>query len=103
MIFIYITCKDKKEAEKIGLALIKNKLAGCVNIFPLIKSIFRWKGKIEKKNEAVLIVKTTKNNFFAIEREVKKLSGFTAPCILEISIGRGNKEYLNWLKSEIDQ
>ncbi len=102
MIFIYITCKNKKEAKKIGLFLVKKRLAACVNIFPLIKSIFRWQGKIEKKNEAVLIVKTIKNNFPKVEKEVKRLSGFTTPCILEIPITRGNKDYLKWLQKEIN-
>jgi len=100
MIFIYITCKDNKEAERIGLDLVKKRLAACVNIFPLIKSIFSWQGKIEKKSEAVLIVKTVKSNFQKVEKEVKKLSGFTTPCILEIPISRGNQKYLNWIQKE---
>ncbi len=102
MIFIYITCKDKKEAERIGLDLVKKRLAACVNIFPLIESIFSWKGKIEKNNEAVLIVKTLKSNFLKVEKEVKKLSGFTTPCILEIPITRGNVEYLKWIEKETE-
>ena len=81
--------------------MVKKRLAGCVNIFPLIKSIFSWKGKIEKKNEAVLIVKTLKSNFRKVEKEIKKLSGFTTPCILEIPIGRGNKAYLDWIEKEV--
>ena len=40
-----------------------------MNIFPLIESIFSWKGKIEKKKEAVLIVKTSKSNFLKVEKE----------------------------------
>jgi periplasmic divalent cation tolerance protein len=103
MIFIYITCKNKREAERIGLYLVKKRLAACVNIFPLIKSIFSWRGKIEKESEAVLIVKTVKNNFLKVGKEVKKLSGFTTPCILEIPIVRGNKNYLNWIKKETKQ
>ena len=82
------------------MALVKKRLAACVNIFPLIKSIFSWQGKIEKKSEAVLIVKTIKRNFSKVEREVKKLSGFTTPCILEIPIGRGNVDYLEWIEKE---
>ena len=100
MIFVYITCKNKKEARKIGLRLVKKRLAACVNIFPLIESIFSWKGKIEKKSEAVLIVKTLKSNFRKVEKEVKKLSGFTTPCILEIPIARGSKAYLEWIEKE---
>ena len=49
---------------------------------------------------AVLIVKTVKSNFQKVEKEVKKLSGFTTPCILEIPISRGNQKYLNWIQKE---
>ena len=42
--FIYITCSDKKEAEKIALALVNEKLAACANIIPRVVSVFSWKG-----------------------------------------------------------
>lgn len=99
MIFIYITCQNKKEAKEIGIALIQKRLAGCCNIFP-IESIYKWKNKIVKDKEVVLIAKTLKKNFEKIEKEVKKLHSYTIPCILEIPIKRGNLEYLNWLKKD---
>ena len=40
MIFIYITCKDKKEAEKIGLVLLKRKLAACFLVIPALSSFY---------------------------------------------------------------
>lgn len=100
MIFIYITCKNKKEAKKIGSFLVQKRLAGCCNIFP-IESIYWWKGKIVKDKEVVLIVKTLRKNFQKVEKEVKKLHSYTTPCVLEIPIKRGNFEYLKWLKEEI--
>jgi len=43
----YITCGSKKEAEKIAEALVTEKLAACVNYFP-INSVYIWKDKLEK-------------------------------------------------------
>ena len=100
MIFIYITCPNKKEAKKIGLFLIKKRLAACCNIFP-IESIYWWQNKIVKDKEAVLIVKTLKKNFKKIEKEVKKLHSYTVPCILEIPIIKSSQDFLNWLEKEI--
>jgi len=100
MIFIYITCKDKKEAKKLATSLIKKRLAGCCNIFP-IESLYWWDKKIIEDKEEVLIVKTLKKNFKKVEKEVKKLHSYTVPCILEIPIKEGNIEYLDWLKKEI--
>lgn len=101
MIFVYTVCNDKKEAGKIGLYLVKRRLAACVNIFPLINSIYRWKGKIERTKESVLIIKTAGKNFKKIEAEVKKMHSYSVPCILEINIKQGDQEYLKWLKSEL--
>jgi periplasmic divalent cation tolerance protein len=100
MIFIYLTCQNKKEAKKMGLVLIKKRLAACCNIFP-IESIYWWQGKIVKDREVVLIVKTLKKNFNKIEKEVEKLHSYTVPCILEIPIKRVSLKYLNWLKKEV--
>ena len=100
MVFVYITCKDKKEAKKIGLALVKKRLAACCNIFP-IESIYWWRGKIINDIEIVLIVKTLEKNFKTIEKEVKRLHSYIVPCIVEIPITRAGQGFLNWLRKEI--
>ncbi|MDP2864129.1 MAG: divalent-cation tolerance protein CutA [bacterium] len=100
MIFIYITCKNKREAKRIGLFLVKKRLAACCNIFP-IESIYWWRNKIVKDEEVVLIAKTLKKNFRKIEKEVKRLHSYTVPCILEIPITQGSKDFLNWIEKEI--
>lgn len=100
MILIYITCPNKKEAETISNNLLKKCLIVCANIFP-ISSSYLWSGKIEKTKEVVLIAKTVDKNFQKIQKEVKKLHSYEAPCILSIKINKVNKEYFNWLKKEI--
>lgn len=100
MIFVYITCQNKKEAKKIGQSLIEKKLAACCNIFP-VNSIYWWKKKIVRDKEVALIVKSLKENFNKIEKEVKKLHSYSVPCILEIPIKRKNLKYFNWLKEEL--
>ena len=97
IIFAYITAKSKSEAKKIGSALVKERLCSCVNIFPEMNSIFWWKGKLEEANEAVLIAKTTKSKFVKLSARVKELHSYECPCILELKITNGNKEYVNWL------
>lgn len=100
MILIYITFPNKKEAKKIGRALIKERLADCINIFP-IDSIYHWQGKITEDKEMVLIVKTFEKNFSEIEKIVKKLHSYKIPCIFSISAERVSRDYLGWIKKEI--
>ncbi|MAF43390.1 MAG: divalent-cation tolerance protein CutA [Parcubacteria group bacterium] len=96
MIFIYSTFPKKKEAKDIGEKLVEKKLAGCVNIFP-IDSIYSWKGKIQKDKEFTMVIKTKKGNFKKIEKFIRKNHSYTAPCIVEIPIGKVTKNYLKWL------
>jgi periplasmic divalent cation tolerance protein len=37
---VYITTKDQKEAKKLGQMLLKERLAGCINIIPRIESMY---------------------------------------------------------------
>ncbi len=99
MILTYITCKNKAEAEKIANHLLKNKLIACANMFP-INSLYRWKGKLQKDKEFVLLTKTIKTKAKKVEKEVKKIHSYDIPCIIKKEV-TANKEYLRWIKNEI--
>lgn len=100
MIFVFTTCKNKKEAKRIGLALVRKRLAVCCKVWP-IESIYWWDKKIVKDKEVALIIETLKKNFRKVEHEVKRLHSYTIPCILEIPIKKASREYLDWLKKEL--
>ena len=99
MTLVYITCKDKKEAEKISMHLLKKRLIACANIFP-IKSMYWWEGKIVNSGENVIIAKTSNKKFKRLESEVKSIHSYTIPCILKINAS-ANKEYQQWAGKEI--
>ena len=100
MSFVYMTARDKKEARKIGKALVEERLAACVNIIDKMNSIYWWKGKMEKAKEAVLIAKTKKALVPRLIKRVKSLHSYTCPCIVSLPILDGNKEYLRWIGDE---
>ncbi|MBW2995534.1 divalent-cation tolerance protein CutA, partial [Candidatus Woesearchaeota archaeon] len=47
------------------------------------------------------IAKSIKEKFKEIEREVKKMHSYKAPCIVMIEISESNKDYLDWVKDEL--
>lgn len=96
--FIYITCKNQKEAREIAKIIVDKKLAACANIFPRIESYYHWQGKKVWDNEAILLLKTKEKNVKKIIIEVQKIHSYTVPCILAFRVERGNTRYLNWLK-----
>jgi len=100
MVLAYITCKDKKEAVKISMHLLKKRLIACSNMFP-INSLYWWKDKIVNDKEFVIIAKTTEKNFKILEKEVKKIHSYEIPAILRIKAD-ANKDYLKWVKKETE-
>ncbi len=97
-VVVLVTAGSQKEAEKIARSLVKKGLAACVNIVPAVKSIFRWKGKIETGDELLLLAKTGESRVPELMDEVKALHSYDVPEIIAIPIVKGNKEYLKWVE-----
>lgn len=97
-IVVLVTAKDKHEARRIGRYLVREKLAACVNILGSVNSLFWWKNKIDKADEALLIIKTQKACFRRLEKAVKFIHSYDLPEIIAIPIIIGNKKYLEWIK-----
>ncbi len=103
IIFIYVTCKDGAQAETIAHAVVEKKLAACANIFPVMTSVYTWEGQIRSDNEAVLILKTTNDQFKAVEEAVRTLHSYDTPCIAALNVTDVNDAYRAWLLGEISQ
>jgi periplasmic divalent cation tolerance protein len=99
---IYITAGDESEARKIGQILVGEKLAACVNYFP-VKSIYRWKGAVEESAETALIVKTRAKLGEKVIKRVKQLHSYEVPCAVSWKIEQGNPEYLDWIRESTEK
>jgi periplasmic divalent cation tolerance protein len=97
-IVVFVTAKDKIEAEKISQKLIQEKLAACVNIVEGVRSLFWWEGKVDQANEILLVIKTQKTLFKKLEKAVKSAHSYTVPEIIALPIIAGNADYLKWIK-----
>lgn len=100
-IAIFTACSTEKEAERIAGELINKKLIACANITRGVKSIFLWKGRIEKADEALLIMKSSKKNFSRINRMIRELHSYEVPEIVSFSINEADSDYLRWIRESV--
>ena len=98
---IFITAPGRKEAAVIADNLLKSKLVACVNTIPKITSRYRWKEKIEKAEECLLIAKTERRLFKAVEKSVKSIHSYSVPEIIAVPIEAGNPDYLTWISESV--
>jgi periplasmic divalent cation tolerance protein len=96
---VITTISARPRAEKIARALIDKRLAACVQIAGPIKSIYRWKGRIETAREWVCVIKTKSRLYKKVEIVIKRLHPYEIPEIIAMPITAANKDYLKWIKS----
>jgi len=100
-IIVFVTASGKAEAKKIAEALLKHKCAACVNIIKNIESFFWWQGKIDKADEALLVIKTKKTKLAQIIKLVKSVHSYEVPEIIALPIIGGEKKYLKWINESV--
>lgn len=99
-ILIYCNVPDEAVAEKVAKTLIERELAACINLFPKIRSIYRWQGKVEEATEHTLVIKTLAKNYATIESIIVELHPYEVPEVIAIPIVQGLPAYLTWLAKE---
>ncbi|MBI5639786.1 MAG: divalent-cation tolerance protein CutA [Nitrospirae bacterium] len=102
-IVVLVTASCEDEASAIAGELVGARLAGCVNIVREIRSIYRWKGKIEDDGEVLMVIKTRKGLFRELMNRVKALHRYSVPEIIALPVLEGSDEYLQWLGEETDR
>jgi periplasmic divalent cation tolerance protein len=99
--FVYMTAGSVAEAQRIGAALVENRLAACVNILDGMHSIYRWEGQVQQDREVVMIAKTTRDRLPALIETVTALHSYDCPCIVSVAIDGGHPDFLAWIGAEV--
>lgn len=94
---VFITVGGRDEGDRIGRALVDERLAACVNIMGPIASMYRWEGAVECAEEYLLIAKTVKGRLGKLVERVKSLHSYKVPEIIAVRIEGGSEEYLRWV------
>ncbi|EJW13615.1 Periplasmic divalent cation tolerance protein cutA [Rhodovulum sp. PH10] len=99
-VFVYTTWPGLVEAEAAGRELVERRLAACVNILPRMISVYRWRGTVERAEEAVMIVKTRASLAEAVRAVVHETHPYDTPAILVMPLESVDQAYLGWLLDE---
>lgn len=98
--FVYVTCPDSDTARRLGSLAIERRLAACANILPEIQSLFRWEGAVQSAGETVLILKTKRQRYAALQEVLCAEHPYSCPCIVALPITAGHGAFLNWIDDE---
>ena len=98
VVSVYVVFANAEEAERIGRAVIEERLAACINILAPVRSIYRWQGKIETAHEVAAILKTHHWNSDALIERIAALHSYDVPCIVTWPIDKILRSCADWVE-----
>ena len=100
-IVVLSTCASAKEANRIASDLVEKRLAACVNLVSGVRSVYRWKNKIEKSEEVLLVIKTSRSLFEGVRSQIEKVHSYELPEVIALPVVDGAEQYLEWMDREL--
>ena len=98
-VVVLTTLPADADAEGFGRMLVEEPFAAaCVNLFPLMDSIYRWEGRVERETERQLQIKTSRERVSELWDRVRELHPYEVPEFLVLPIVDGNDAYLAWVR-----
>lgn len=98
---VLTTAPDPDAAAELAGRLVDERLAACANIVPGITSIYRWRGKVQRDEEVLVILKTTPMAFEALRRRIIQLHPYEVPEVLALAAPEGSEDYMRWVGDEV--
>ena len=101
VVSVYAVFANAEEAERIGRAVVEEKLAACINILGPCRSIYRWEGNIETADEVAAILKTHSWQADELVARIAALHSYDVPCIAVWPIDKLLRGYAEWVEESV--
>ncbi|RMH17726.1 MAG: divalent-cation tolerance protein CutA [Acidobacteria bacterium] len=102
-IVVVTTVGDEEEANLLARELVGRRHAACVNMISSVKSVYRWRSKICRDSEYLLVIKTMADEYPAVARTIHELHSYEVPEILAFDVSQGEPRFLDWVAASLDK
>jgi periplasmic divalent cation tolerance protein len=96
-VLILTTLPADADAATFAETLVESRLAACVNLLPVMESVYRWDGRVQRDSERQLILKTSRERVATLWQRVRELHPYDVPEFIVLPIVDGNDAYLRWI------
>ena len=98
---VFTTTGSPEEAQQIAETLVREGLAGCVQVLGPIRSMYRWQGAVETAEEWLCLIKSRSDLYPQLEAAIKALHSYEVPEIIAVAVTHGYEPYLTWLSDSL--
>lgn len=100
-LLVISTCPDRDSARRIAAALVRARLAACVNVLDGVTSVYQWQERLHEDAECVLLIKTRREHFAALQTQVLELHPYELPELVAVPLDAGLPGYLKWIDDTV--
>lgn len=97
VLICFNTCPDPATAQRLAAILVGERLAACVNVLPGVHSTYLWQGKLEQTDEVLLVIKTTRERYPALQARLPTVHPYELPELVAVEAVEGLPAYLQWV------
>ena len=101
VVSVYAIFANAEEAERIGRAMVEERLAACINILGPCRSIYRWQGAIETADEVAAIFKTSDERSEALVARIAELHSYEVPAVTVWPVLKLPSAYGDWVEDSV--
>ena len=96
-VLVLTTLPADADAAAFAHTLVDARLAACVNVMPVMDSVYRWEGQVSRDGERQLFIKTARSRVAQLWEQMRKLHPYDMPEFIVLPIVDGNDAYLRWV------
>lgn len=100
VIAVLTNLPDSESAFNLARHLVRRRVAACVNVLSPATSFYRWEGREEEAPEIPVLIKSTRERYAELEREIRALHPYDLPEIIAFPVEQGLENYLGWVEDE---
>jgi periplasmic divalent cation tolerance protein len=97
---VLVTVPDRKTGRGLAAAALAARQCACAQLVPGLESHYRWKGRLERSRELLVIFKTRRTLVAALRRTVAGLHPYEVPQFVVVPLAGGSADYLAWIDAE---
>jgi len=100
---VITTVGTEEQAFLIAEELVRHRHSCCVNVIPGIRSVYRWKGKVSRDSEYMLIIKTLESELEELATVIREFHSYELPEIINLKIEGGDPDFMTWVTDSLDK
>jgi periplasmic divalent cation tolerance protein len=102
-VIVLTTVDATVDHSELATTLVSEHLAACVNVLPLMTSIYRWKDAVETASEQQMVIKTTAERLPALKARLGEMHPYEVPELIVLPVNEVEAGYGRWLREAVSQ